>query len=79
MPFLNELIRNKRFIPLFSLSRYPGPFLFGIRSFPLVGQFLNRARFGHGPQGVQGIENDAPLTFHIARFTKHTTPRKFYK
>lgn len=55
------------------------PALFGIGSFPLVGQFLNGARFGHGPQGVQGIKNDAFLAFHVSRFTKHTTPCKFYK
>ena len=47
--------------------------------FPLIGEFLNRARLGHGLQGVQGVQNDASLAFHVAGLTEHTAPRELHK
>jgi len=32
---------------------------------------LNASRFGHGLQGLKGIQNNAPLAFDVARFTEH--------
>lgn len=47
-----------------------------IRLLPAIGQFLNRSGFGHGLQGRQCIQNDAPLAFDVARFTEHAAARK---
>jgi hypothetical protein len=35
---------------------------------------LNRAWFGHGLQGFQRIQKNAPLAFHVARFPEHAAP-----
>ena len=40
---------------------------------------MNCPRFGHGLQGLQRIQNNAPLAFHVARFTEHTTACKLDK
>ena len=50
--------------------------LLRIRLLPLVGQLLNGARYAHGLQGLQRIQDDAPLAFHIARFSEHAAPRE---
>jgi hypothetical protein len=53
--------------------------LLRIRFLPLIGELLNRARFGHGPQGLQRIQKNAPLAFHVARFPKHAAPGELDK
>ncbi len=55
------------------------PRLRRVRLLPSVRQLLNCPRFGHGLQGLQRIQNNAPLAFHVARFTEHTTACKLDK
>ena len=52
------------------------PRLFRIRPLPLVRQLLDRARFGHGLQGIQCIQDNAALAVDIARLSEHAAASK---
>jgi hypothetical protein len=43
-------------------------------SSPLVRQLADSARNVHRLQGFQGIQDDAPLAFHIHGFPEHAAP-----
>jgi hypothetical protein len=53
--------------------------LLQIRPLPLIRKLLNLAWFGHGLQGFQRIQKNAPLAFHVARFPEHAAPGELDK